>query len=164
MIDQILTFLRVVVPTQIERILLAIGATIGGWIALGLGGFDDAIKILSAFVLTDIITGACAAWKQGKWNSRAMYRGLFKKAFIYVIVMIANGVDNGLHLNFMREACVMAYIVNEAGSVLENLDRMGYGHLIPAFLRRGIEQLKEQKKAQYEGKLGIREGEDSSNE
>lgn len=154
--DQLLKFLQVVIPTQAEKLLLAIGATMGGWIGLGLGGFDDAIKILSVFVLADIITGGGAALKRGKWSSAAMYKGLFKKAFIYAVVMLANGVDNGLHLDFMREACVMAYTVNEAGSILENLDRMGYGNLIPSFLRKGIEQLKEQKKVQYEGKL--REG------
>lgn len=153
MLDQLVNFLRVVIPTQAERVLLAIGATMGGWIGLGLGGFDESIKILSVFILADIVTGVSAAWKRGKWSSTVMYRGLFKKAFTYAIVMIANGVDNALHVDFMREACIMAYSVNEAGSILENLDRMGYGNLIPPFLRKGIEQLKEQKKVQYEGKL-----------
>ena len=155
MLDQMMTYVRMVIPTQIERILLSIGASIGGLLSVGLGRFDSAIQILSAFILADIITGIYAAWKDAKWESTIMYKGLFKKAFIYVIVVIANGVDNGLHLDFMREACIMAYIVNEAGSVLENIDRMGYGNMIPPFLKKGLAQIREQKKAQYEGRMNF---------
>lgn len=149
MFEQSINFFKVVVPTYGERLVLGVGAVIGTYLGLAVGGFDSAFLILCGFILGDFITGTIAAFKAGEWSSRKGYRGLFKKVFILVIVAIGNALDVSLELNFLREACVMAYILNEAGSILENIDRMGFGDVIPPFLRNGLEQIRNQKQAQY---------------
>lgn len=158
MLDTIMFYVRVVIPTAFERVVLAIGAMVGTWISLGVGGFDDSFIVLCLFMLADIITGSIAAWKKGDFSTKVSSIGFFKKGFIIFMVMLCNGVDEGLHVQFMRDACIMAYILNEAMSNVENIDRMGFGHLIPPFIRKGLAQIREQKKQQIEGKLGIKEG------
>lgn len=154
MFEALMTYVRVVIPTAFERVVLAIGAMFGTWVSLGVGGFDDSFIVLCLFMLADIVTGTVAAWKKGDFSTKISYIGFLKKGFIIFMVMLCNGVDEGLHVNFMRDACIMAYILNEAISNIENIDRMGFGHLIPPFIRKGLAQIREQKRQQLESKLG----------
>lgn len=154
MFETLMTYVRVVIPTAFERVVLAIGAMFGTWISLGVGGFDDSFIVLCLFMLADIVTGTVAAWKKGDFSTKISYIGFLKKGFIIFMVMLCNGVDEGLHVNFMRDACIVAYILNEAMSNIENIDRMGFGHLIPPFIRKGLAQIREQKRQQLENKLG----------
>ena len=154
MFEALMTYVRVVIPTAFERVVLAIGAMFGTWVSLGVGGFDDSFIVLCLFMLSDIVTGTVAAWKKGDFSTKISYIGLLKKGFIIFMVMLCNGVDEGLHVNFMRDACIMAYILNEAMSNIENIYRIGFGHLIPPFIRKGLAQIREQKRQQLESKLG----------
>lgn len=154
MINQITEYCRVVIPTLTERIVLFIGATFGVWISVGVGGFDEGFKILCLFMLADMITGIVAAWKKGAFETKIAAQGLFKKGFIVLMVMLCNGVDHALHVDFMRDACIMAYVLNEALSNVENIDRMGFGRLIPPFIRRGLAQLQNEKEQKFNHKIG----------
>lgn len=148
-------FLRLVIPTAMERVILSIGAMIGTWFSLGVGGIDTSFTVLCLFMLADIVTGVIAAIRSGEGlSSKKGMIGLCKKALIIFIVMMCEGVDQGLHVNFMRDACVIAYILNEALSNIENIERAGFGNVIPPFIKRALAQLREQKKQQYERKVG----------
>lgn len=153
MFESLINYVRVVVPTSMESVLLAIGAAVGTWISIGVGGFDDSFVVLCMFMLADILTGSRAAWKRGKFKTKIAAQGFFKKIFVVFAVMLCEGVDVALHVNFMRDACVMAYVVIEALSICENVDRLGYGKLIPPFIRRGLEQVRDQKQARFGGKV-----------
>lgn len=150
-----LDFFRLVIPTAIERIVLAIGAMFGTWFSLGVGGVDTSFTVLCLFMLADIVTGVIAAIRSGEGlSSKKGMLGLCKKAVIIFIVMMCEGVDQGLHVNFMRDACVIAYILNEALSNIENVERAGFGNVIPPFIKRALTQLREQKKQAFERKIG----------
>lgn len=144
--ESTLAFLSSLVPTNIERILWTVGGVVGGFVSVGVGGFDDPFKVLCGFVIVDYVTGTASALKNGQWSSRRGFKGLAKKVFLFLMVGIAHGLDVGLKVDFLRDAVIMGYILNEAGSTLENLERLGYGNLIPSILRKGLEQIKEQKK------------------
>ena len=149
MLDQLIDFFRVVIPTNGEKVILSVGAWLGAWLGLAIGGYSQTFYILCGFILADYVTGTTAAFRTGKWKSTDGFNGLFKKMFILLMVIIAHWVDEGMHVNFLREAVMMAYILNEAGSVLENLNRMGYGKLIPEVLKNGLAQIQEQKKERF---------------
>ena len=142
-----LILLRSAIPTFTERVLMGIGALIGGWAGYLLGGIDIALLWLCGFVVIDYFTGNFAVLKQGKWQSKLAYKGIFKKLFIFIMVTICNGIDESLHLTFVRDACVIAYILNETGSILENVERMGYGEVIPPILRQSLKILREREEA-----------------
>ena len=139
-------FFSVVIPTKGERLLMLISGALGGWLSFALGGFDLSIKWLFIFVCIDYATGMIAAFKRGIWCSRTGFKGLFKKVFLFAVVALCHGIDQVVHLEILRNAAIMAYGVNEAGSILENLENLGFGSHIPGFLRRGIKTLKDKEK------------------
>lgn len=122
---------------------MSIVAIIGGWLSYLLGGFEPALMWLAGFMLVDFLTGNFAVIKQGRWQSSLMYRGIFKKCFIFVMISISHGVDVSLNVDFVRTACIFAYLANEVGSILENIERLGYGDIIPAVLRNALHVLKD---------------------
>ena len=46
----------------------------------------------------------------------------------------------------LRNAAIAAYCVNEAGSILENLGRLGYTGLIPVKIKNAIKAINEEGK------------------
>lgn len=122
---------------------MSLGATIGAWAGYALGGIDDALIALLALACVDYVTGCIGAVHCGDYCSSKCYRGLFKKFFIFVMVAVCHGVDIVLNINVMREAAIFAYALNEAVSIVENIDRMGFGDAIPAPVRRALSRLKE---------------------
>ena len=136
-------FLSVVIPTKGERFIILASSIISSWISFAIGGFDLSITWLFIFVIIDYITGTIAAFKSQEWNSSTGFKGLFKKVFLFFIVALCNGIDKTLSIDVLRNAAIMAYAVNEVGSILENIEHIGYGKYIPAFLRRGLKVLKD---------------------
>lgn len=47
---------------------------------------------------------------------------------------------------------IFAYLGNEGLSIVENLDRMGYGAYIPGILREKLAQLRQEKESLNDGK------------
>ena len=57
------------------------------------------------------------------------------------MVVIANGIDQSTGINYIRQAVIIAYLINESGSILENIENLGYGSIIPAVLRKGLKAI-----------------------
>jgi phage-related holin len=36
---------------------------------------------------------------------------------------------------------IIAYLINESGSILENIENLGYGSIIPEVLRKGLKAI-----------------------
>jgi toxin secretion/phage lysis holin len=142
--NSIFNFLGELKPDEMQRYLMSAGATVGLFLSLALGGIDKMIWALFALTITDLISGTIAAFKTGKWDSCVGFKGIAKKVAIFAFVGLANLVDVGIGYNHMfRQIIIGAYAVNEAGSILENIDLLGYGNLIPAAIRNGLARLKE---------------------
>lgn len=150
-LNDLIILLKSLIPTLKGWILMGIGATIGGWLNWALGGIDAAIVWLFIFTIIDFISGNAAAIKQKKWQSRITYRGIFKKLFIFIMIAICHGVDVSLQVDFVRTACIFAYILNEVGSILENVERLGFGDIIPAPLRNALHMVSEREQTRLTG-------------
>ena len=122
---------------------MTIGGFLGGVFTFAVGGVDDAMIWLISLVIIDYITGNAASFKTGEWCSNKGFYGLFKKLFIFLVVAICNGIDKTTGQEILRNMAVFAYAVNEAGSILENVERLGFGKWIPSFLKAGLKNLKE---------------------
>lgn len=142
---------------------MGIGATIGGWLNWALGGIDIAVVWLFIFTLIDFISGNAAAIKNKKWQSKITYKGIFKKTFIFIMIAICHGVDVSLQIDFVRTTCIFAYIVNEVGSILENVERLGFGDIIPKPLRGALHMVNEREQAKHAG-MGVQAKEEKTNE
>ena len=124
LLSQLMSFLSTVKPTDGEKFLMTIGGFIGGVFSFAVGGVDDAMTWLIILVVIDYISGSVASFRAGQWCSERGFCGLFKKLFIFLVVAICNGIDKTTGQDILRNIAVFAYAVNEAGSILENVDRL----------------------------------------
>ena len=142
-IDDCIEFIKTCVPTGAEQYLMAIGAAAGLVLSVAVGGFNEMIYALMALMVTDYITGIIAACRTGKWDSSVGFIGLAKKSVILAVIALCNTVDTAMGTHAFRQAAICAYALNEAGSIIENIDRAGWGEHIPDFIRNALARLKE---------------------
>jgi toxin secretion/phage lysis holin len=113
--------------------LLAIVGIFGSMISNLLGGWDMALQTLIIFMAVDYITGLVVAGvfkkstksESGALESKAGYKGLARKGMTLLIVLVATRLDLMIGSNFIRDAVIIGYIVNEAISIIENAGLMG---------------------------------------
>ena len=122
----------------------AIGAVIAGLF----GGWDAALITLALCMLADYITGLIVAGvfhnspksADGTLESKAGLKGLFRKGGVLLVVLIACRLDLMIGHPLVRDAVIIAFIVNETLSLTENLGLMGVP--IPAVVKEAIHLLK----------------------
>lgn len=140
-LDEVYEFIKNCVPTGAEQYLMAIGAAIGLGISIAVGGMDKMIYALIALMILDYATGIIAACRTGQWDSSTGFVGLAKKAVILGVVALCNTVDTAMDTHTLRQMAICAYALNEAGSIVENIDRAGWGEHVPAFIRNALARL-----------------------
>lgn len=151
--DSIVDFLIYLKPTGVEQYLMSIGAVIGLVFSVSIGGMDSMIYALIALCIVDYITGMFTAFKTGQWDSSTGFRGILKKFVIFAVVALCNCIDTAMGMHILRQMAICAYALNEAGSIIENVDRAGYGHYIPDIIRNALARLTEQAE---EGKMKVK--------
>lgn len=116
---------------------------LGGWLGWILGGVDGFLYALITFVVIDYITGLMAAFIEKKLSSEVGFKGIFKKVLIFLLVAVANIIDQNLigTGSAIRTAVIFFYLSNEGISIIENSSRIGL--TIPEKLKNVLEQLKE---------------------
>lgn len=97
------------------------------------GKWDTALQTLIVFMAIDYFSGLAIAlvWKKspktktGGLNSTVGFKGIIRKVLVLCMVLAANLLDRVTGSNFVRDAVIIAYIVNEAVSIIENAGIMG---------------------------------------
>ena len=134
--------------TQIELRIMALFSAIGAAFSFLVGGVDKLITALLVFVVLDYVTGLIAAWKTAALDSKKGFEGIKRKVVMLLIVIIAHWIDVSIFgVSTCRSMVIFAYLGNEGLSIIENLDRMGYGEFIPKFMREKLVQLREEKES-----------------
>lgn len=136
--------------------ILSVIGIAGSTVASLFGGFDAALVTLTLFMGADYITGLIVAGifhnsgktENGALESRVGWKGLCRKGVTLLIVLVACRLDLMIGSNFIRDAVVIAFIANEAISIIENAGLMGIP--IPMPLLKAVEVLKN--KSESEGK------------
>ena len=131
-----------------DIVVSAIGVA-GSCLANMFGGWTAGIGTLMIMMCLDWVTGLMVAGvfknsdktKNGGLNSGIGLRGICKKAMMLILVIVAHRFDLIIGTNYIRDAVVIALIVNEAISLIENAGLMGIP--VPAVLKRTIDVLKE---------------------
>jgi len=120
----------------------------GSIVANLLGGWDMALQTLVLFMAVDYVTGLIVAGvfkksdktESGALESRAGWKGLFRKGVTLSIVLVATQLDKMTGTEIIRDAVVIGYIANEYVSIIENAGLMGVP--IPSAIARAIDLLK----------------------
>ena len=139
--------------TQIELRIMALFSAIGAAFSFLVGGVDKLITALLVFVVLDYVTGLIAAWKTATLDSKKGFDGIKRKVVMLLIVIMAHWIDVSIFgVSTCRSMVIFAYLGNEGLSIIENLDRMGYGEFIPRFMREKLVKLREEKESLKEQK------------
>lgn len=140
---------------EIKAFFAAIGA-----FGTALFGWVGWVVVIWLFALIlDYITGSAAAAKDGEWSSKTAREGLWHKLGSIVAVLVAAMCDIALgvvidgigaeevadwiggSMTFATPMVCIWYIITEAGSILENADKLGAKIL--DFLRKRLSKLKD---------------------
>jgi toxin secretion/phage lysis holin len=78
--------------------------------------------------------------ENGGLESRAGWKGLIRKGATLAVVLIAYRLDLLLGTRYIKDAVIIAFCVNEAISLTENVGLMGVP--IPETIKKAIELLK----------------------
>ena len=133
--------------TETKAAIMTGAGVIGGMISQAFGGWDAALISLLLFMAVDYLSGLIVAGvfqasdktESGSLSSIACWQGLLKKGMTLVIVLVAARLDIVLGTAFVRDAVVIAYVVNETISIIENAGLMGLP--VPDVIMSAIEQL-----------------------
>ncbi|MBR4173024.1 MAG: phage holin family protein [Clostridia bacterium] len=131
-----------------KETLCTVCGVAGAFIAKLFGGWDAALTTLVIFMVIDYITGMLVAavfrksekTESGALGSRAGLIGLCRKGVIMLVVLVASRLDITVGSTFIKDATVIAFIVNETISIIENAALMGIP--IPAPIKHSIDILR----------------------
>lgn len=131
-----------------KQMVTSLFGMFGSAVALLFGGWDIALQTLVLFMGIDWITGGILLpvifkkspkSENGRLESRVGWKGLCRKGMTLLFVLIAVRLDLLMGTNYLRDAVCIAFIANEALSILENAGLMGMP--IPEVLRQAIDIL-----------------------
>lgn len=127
----------------LDRSITAIGSLAGA-----VSGFAFAEAIwplvwwLAIFICIDFVTGWYAAAKTGDFESSILRDGVPRKVLIIAVCGHSHGLDvlfePVIGVSIFQSMVICMYGLSEFASILENLEKAGYGKSIPPILRRLI--------------------------
>lgn len=85
------------------------------------GEVTPALQLLKFLVITDFFTGIVKGLIEKDINSRKLFMGGYRKALIFLVIIIANQIDNTFSDIYLRESAIIYYIINEGVSIMENI-------------------------------------------
>lgn len=129
-----------------QKICTIIGMA-GGAVASLLGGWSAALQYLVIAMITDYVSGLVVAGvfhaskksQHGALESRAGWKGLYRKVFTIAFVVIARGVDVYLGIDYVKDAVIIGFFTNEVISIVENAGLMGIP--MPPIITKAIDLL-----------------------
>ena len=119
--------------SHIWLIMAVVGAAGSGVIALLWGGWSQPMTVLCILMGLDYVSGVIVALvfrkspktESGGMSSLIGLKGLLRKLFLILIVAAAYQIDKVIGTDYLRDAVAIAFIANEALSLLENAGLMG---------------------------------------
>ena len=120
---------------------------IGGVIASLFGGWDAGLATLVMFMAIDYVSGLVVAGvfhnskktASGALEGKAGWKGLCRKGMSLLFVLIAYRLDLAIGSNYIRDAVIIGFIVNETISIVENAGLMGVP--LPEVINKAIDIL-----------------------
>ena len=127
-------------------ICTAVGV-VGGFVAALFGGWDAALTTLIIFMAIDYVSGLIVARvfhaskksETGALESRAGWKGLIRKCFTLLFVLVAYRLDLAIGVEYIRDTVIIGFIANELISIVENMGLMGIP--LPAVVTKAIDIL-----------------------
>ena len=144
-----------VINIKLKNIVSIVTGAIGSLLINLIGKPTDDLIILIVLMIIDLIVGflISAIWQKstktdsGKLSSSVMFKGIVKKFFTLVIVVIAFQLDKLLAMNVIRHIVIIAFIVEEILSITENIAITGIK--IPTIITKALDVLEKEVKSGF---------------
>jgi toxin secretion/phage lysis holin len=141
-----------VINIKLKNIVSITTGTIVSLLINLIGKPTDDLIILIVLMIIDLIVGflISAIWQKsnktdsGKLSSTVMFKGITKKFFMLVIVVIAFQLDKLLVMNVIRHIVIISFIVEEILSIAENIAITGIK--IPSIVTKALDVLEKEVK------------------
>lgn len=141
-----------VIDIKLKNIVSVTTGAIGSLLINLIGKPTDDLIILIVLMIIDLVVGflISAIWQKstktdtGKLSSGVMFKGIIKKFFTIVIVVIACQLDILLAMNVIRHIVIIALVVEEILSITENIAITGIK--IPTIITRALDVLEKEVK------------------
>jgi len=148
----IINNMKGVIYIKLKSIVSIVTGTIGSLLINLIGKPTDDLIILIVLMIIDLIVGflISAIWQKssktdsGKLSSGVMFKGIIKKFFTLVIVVIAYQLDMLLAMNVIRHIVIIAFIVEEILSITESIAITGIK--IPTIITKALDVLEKEVK------------------
>ena len=139
-----------------QIVSLVIGALTTGLFKV-IGEPTQDLKILLLLMVIDLIVGftVSAVWhkssktKSGKVSSKVMFKGIVKKILTLVLVVVAYQIDILLGYDVIRHIAIIAFIVQEIISIIENITITGIKS--PEIITKALDVLERSVKDEFSG-------------
>lgn len=118
---------------QNKNIISTLAGILGAAFTTLFGGWSSGLITLMIFMAADYFTGLIVAAvfknskksKSGALESRAGWKGLCRKGTTLLFVLIAYRLDLLIGTNYIRDAVIISFCINEVLSIAENAALMG---------------------------------------
>ena len=150
--EQIVAWCREMWPVGVEKFTAAL-AFIAGIIGAAVGEHANLFIWLTTFCAADFLVGLLAAAINENISSKRMYVGLMKKSSIIGVCFLFHGIGQLIGWNGLCAWVIAAFSINELISVLENLEKAGFGGIIPAPVRNLLESVQKNQEAIIKSKF-----------
>lgn len=129
-----------------REIFNCIIAGLGAGLTYIFGTWDTALIVLIVFIVLDYVTGLSKAIYNQNLDSSVGFKGLLKKAVIFIILILGVLLDRLINDGtwVFRTLICYFYVANEGISILENCAAMGLP--VPDKIKEALEQLKKEDK------------------
>lgn len=116
-----------------KNVLFTVGGLFGGVIAMAFGGWSEGLTTLVILMVMDYLTGLVVAGlfqaskktESGGLGSKAGWKGLARKALTLVLVVALHRVDVAFGIDYLMNAAIVGFALNELISLVENAGLMG---------------------------------------
>lgn len=127
--------------------VMLLAGSVGSFFSYVIGGFDKLIIALLIFMVIDYVSGLILAivfkksnkTKNGRVSSEAGIKGLAKKIFILMLIVMSEQIDIVLGISIVRDGAIIAFISMEGISILENATLAGLP--VPRIIKNALEVL-----------------------
>ncbi len=106
-----------------------------------IGTFECSLEFLLIVIVLDYITGLMCGWYNHDLESNKATKGLFKKMFIFIYIIIAHRLDVLMHVDYIRVGVCYMYAVGEVLSIMENGTKLGLP--VPTPIQKALKILNE---------------------
>lgn len=155
--NQLLEKLGGLDPGVLKNAALMIAGGFTGLVSTLMGEHKVLFYWLFAFVVADYLTGIIAAARTGTWSSRVGLKGLIRKFVILLVAIGFHGIDQILQEPWIGAWAIGALSLNELISILENVEKAGFGQIIPQRVRDMLETVQTEHEKRIKEKVHLGE-------